>query len=344
MLAAALYGPGEVRIEEQPVPQPGPGEIVVRVEAALTCATDLKIFRNGRHPTLGPLPARIGHEMAGLVAKTGPGQTRFREGERVMVANSAPCDDCRACWRGQPSQCRNLMFLHGGFAQHLLVPRRIADLNVRPIPANLPYEHAALAEPLACALRGIEAAQIRPGATVVVIGGGALGLLLSRLAKRAGAQVILVGRRGDRLSLARNAYGIDETVDATLPDPAARVEALTDGEGGDVVIEAVGTPEAWESAVEMTRNGGTVVFFGGCPPGKEMRMDTHRLHYNELTLRGVFHHSPRHIHEALTLLAEGAVDPEPLLSGHVPLRDLPEALRLMETRQGLKYVVHPWPS
>ncbi|MEK7764730.1 MAG: alcohol dehydrogenase catalytic domain-containing protein, partial [bacterium] len=227
MLAAALYGPGEVRIEEQPVPQPGPGEIVVRVEAALTCATDLKIFRNGRHPTLGPLPARIGHEMAGLVAKTGPGQTRFREGERVMVANSAPCDDCRACWRGQPSQCRNLMFLHGGFAQHLLVPRRIADLNVRPIPANLPYEHAALAEPLACALRGIEAAQIRPGATVVVIGGGALGLLLSRLAKRAGAQVILVGRRGDRLSLARNAYGIDETVDATLPDPAARVEALT---------------------------------------------------------------------------------------------------------------------
>jgi len=340
MLAARLHGPGDLRLEDLPCPEPGPGEVVLRVERALTCTTDLKIFRQGIHPAMGTLPAPFGHEVAGEVTAVGEGVKSVAVGQRVTLGNSAPCGRCDYCRRAQFSLCTDMVFFFGAFAQYARIPARVVELNLYPIPAGLPAAHAALVEPLACALRAVEVARVGPATAVLVVGGGALGLMLARLSRLRGARVGVVDRHPDRLAIARRLgadFGFHRTADPPL-DPVRREF----GEGPDVVFEAVGRPEAWEEAAELVRPGGLVVFFGGCPPGTRACFDTGRVHYKELTLRGVFHHHPAYIREALSLLAAGAVPAEAFISGEVPLRRLTEALELMAARQGLKYAVNPW--
>ncbi len=335
MLAARLYGPGDLRVEDVPCPEPGPGEVVVRVERALTCSTDLKIFRQGSHPALGPLPSPFGHELAGEVAAVGPGMAGLAVGQRVAVGNSAPCGRCPYCRRARFSLCADPVFCFGAFAQYALIPARIVGTNLYPIPPELPAAHAALVEPLACALRAVEAGGVGRGTGVLVLGGGALGLMLARTAKLQGATVAVVDRHPERLAVARR-LGADFTLSSADLGPQVF------GDGPDVVFEAVGRPEAWEEAARLVRPGGVVVLFGGCPPGSRACFDTGRVHYQELTLRGVFHHHPTHIRAALSLLISGAVPAEAFISGEVPLRRLAEALGLMAARRGLKYAVNPW--
>jgi L-iditol 2-dehydrogenase len=275
--ALLYYGPGDVRVEEVPRPELGPGDVLVQVEVALTDGTDAKTFRRGHPLLLEDLPSPFGHEFCGLDVATG---------RRVVAANSAPCGQCPPCLRSEETLCEHLRpFLNGAYAEYLLVPARIAERNLLAVPAGLAAEVAAMVEPLACCLRGIERAEVESGQTVAVLGPGPIGVMLCAAARDAGARVVAVGGRPERRELARD-FGAEPG----------------DGRGADVVVEAAGTAESWQDALELVRPGGTVLFFGG----RELAIDTFRLHYEELTLRGAFHHTPRHVRAALAFLASGA--------------------------------------
>ena len=345
MLAARFYAPLDLRIEEVAIPQPGPGEALVKVGAATTCGTDLKAYRRG-HPLLFKnLPAPFGHEVAGTIITVGAQVRRFQPGMRVVVANSAPCNSCYFCQRGRQSLCEDLLLLNGAYADYILVPERIVEQNLWELPPNLSFVDAALTEPLACALHGIEASDIHPGDCVVIIGGGPLGLLLLAVAKLKGAWVILCGRGDERLAAARD-LGADEVIDVRqVGDTAAQIAAVrtrTDAQrGADVVIEAVGVPELWEAAAHMARRGGLVNFFGGCASGTTMTLETQPIHYGELTLKGVFHHTPYYFSTALQLIAQQRIPVTRLISDSYPLNGLHEAFERLQRHQGIKYAILP---
>jgi L-iditol 2-dehydrogenase len=295
--ALIFHGPGDVRLEDVPRPDRGPGDVLVQVEVALTDGTDAKAYRRGHPVLLGPPPSPFGHEFAGVDVATG---------RRVVAANSAPCGACAPCRRGDETLCENLFpLLNGAYAEFILVPERIASRNLLPVPEPVPAEVAALVEPLACCLHGIERAAIAPGQTVAVLGVGPIGLMLCAAARDAGARVVAVGGRPERRELAW-AFGAEPG----------------DGRGADVVIEAAGTDEAWREAIALVRPGGMVLFFGGLPRGTAVAVDTYRLHYEELTLRGAFHHAPRHVRAALVFLSSGAVPWERLITHRVGLESV----------------------
>lgn len=344
MLAAIFYAPLDLRLEERPVPQPGPGEVLLQVAAATTCGTDLKALRRG-HPVLFKrTPAGFGHEVAGIVAATGTGVTGCSEGDAVAVANSAPCQQCFSCQRGDFSLCEDLLFLNGAYAEYLLVPARITRLNLYRLPPTLSLIAAALTEPLACALHGVDASDIRAGDTVAILGAGPLGLLLAALASQRGAQVIVTGHGSQRLGLAQH-LGASITLDVTGLSYAQQREIICaqtgQGRGADVVIEAVGTPETWELAVNLARPGGLVNFFGGCASGSEIALATYPLHYHELTLKGVFHHTPAYFARALEMIVSRDIDVEALVTARYPLASLLQVFDLLQTKQGIKYALIP---
>jgi L-iditol 2-dehydrogenase len=313
--ALLFYGPGDLRLEEVPDPEPGPGDALVQVEVALTDGTDAKAFRRGHPVLLGELPSPFGHEFCGIEAATG---------RRVVAPNSAPCGSCAPCRRGDETLCENLFpLLNGAYAEYVLVPERIASRNLLPVPPRLAPEVAAMVEPLACCLHGVERAGIEAGQTVAVVGPGPIGLMLCAAAKDAGATVVAVGGRPERRELASD-FG-------AVP---------SEGDGADVVLEAVGTPESWGDAVRLVRPGGTVLFFGGLERDSELPVDSFRLHYEELTLRGAFHHTPRTVKAALAFLASGAYPWERLVTHSVGLDELP-ALFADPPRDLLKAAVIP---
>ena len=340
MRAQVFHGPGDLRFEEVPEPSPEPGGLVVRVEAALTCGTDVKTLRRG-HPVMIPhVPTVFGHELAGTVSAVGRGVTGLREGDRVVAANSALCGRCRLCAAGRPNLCEDLLFVNGAYGEAIALPPRLVARNVVPIGPAVPAARAAFAEPLACALLGVERGRVEAGMTVVVFGHGPLGCLLALGARQRGARVIVVGKAGWRLERVR-AMGLGECVDArTVSDVPGHLRAVTGG-GAEVTIDATGRPEVWEQAIDAVGRGGTVVLFGGCAPGTSVRVDTRRAHYEELTLVGAFHHTPDLIRRAVDLLAAGAIDPGPLLTHQMGLAQVKEALAMMERGETMKVLVDP---
>ena len=344
MLAAMFYAPMDVRLEERPVPLVGSGEVLVQVAAATTCGTDVKTYRRG-HPLLFRHPPEgFGHEVAGLVVATGAGVTRFRAGDRVAIANSAPCFQCFYCRRGQYSLCEDLLFLNGAYAEYILVPERIVRHNLYQLPAQTSYIAAALAEPLACALHGIDASAVASNSTVAILGAGPLGLLLTAAAKLRGAHVILTGRGSERLALGRR-FGADCVLDVTglsLPEQCDAIRAQTEGKrGADVVIEAIGMTETWELAVRAVRPGGLVNFFGGCPAGTQVSLETRPLHYSELTLKGVFHHTPAYFAQAVDIINGQHINIEALITERVPLSELLSVFERLLQKRGVKYAIIP---
>ena len=340
MRAQVFHGPGDLRFEELPEPSPEPGGLVVRVEAALTCGTDVKTLRRG-HPVMIPhVPTVFGHELAGTVSAVGAGVTGLREGDRVVAANSAPCGRCRLCAGGRPNLCEDLLFVNGAYGEAIALPPRLVARNVVPI-GPVPAAHAAFAEPLACALLGVERGRVEAGMTVVIFGHGPLGCLLALGARQRGAHVIVVGKAGWRLDRVRT-MGLGECVDArAVVDVPGHLRALTGGRGAEVTVDATGRPEVWEQAIDAVGRGGTVVWFGGCAPGTSVRVDTRRAHYEELTLVGAFHHTPDLIRRAVDLLAAGAIDPGPLLTHQMGLAQVKEALAMMERGETMKVLVDP---
>lgn len=340
MRAVVFHGPGDLRFEEVPWPEPGPGEVVLRVEAALTCGTDVKTLRRG-HPVMIPrVPTVFGHEFAGTISAVGAGVTTLREGDRVAAANSAPCGDCAPCRAGRPNLCADLLFVNGAYGEAVALPPRLVQRNVVKLPSGLRAARAAFAEPLACALLGIERGRVEPGQTVVVFGHGPLGCLLAMVAAATKARVIVVGKRGWRLDRVRG-LGLGECVDATAtPDVVAEVRAMTGARGAEVAIDATGRPEVWEQAMAAVGRGGTVVFFGGCAPGTRVTLDTQRVHYEELTLVGAFHHTPDLIRRSIDVL-RSEVRPDALLTHRMGLEEVREALELMARGEALKVLIEP---
>lgn len=328
MRAAILYGREDLRIEAV-APRPlQPGEVRVRIEAALTCGTDLKIFKRGYHAKILVPPAPLGHELAGVISEVHSSVTGWQPGQRVVVANSAPCGSCVFCRQGRENLCDDLIFLNGAYAEAIVVPARIVARNLLPLNPETSFHDAALTEPLACVVQGLEETGLRAGQQVLVLGAGPIGLMFVVLARQRGSTVTVAGRQPGRLAAAER-LGAACVVDvADGRDLVTRVRQAADTPF-DAVIEAVGLPEVWEAAVHLVRKGGTVNFFGGCPAGTSVRLDTTLIHYSNLTLRANFHHTPRAIRQALAHIEAGRVRAADFVTGECPISALPELFREM---------------
>ncbi len=342
MMAAVLYGREHLQIEPVAVPEIGPGDVLVRVRVALTCGTDVKVFSRGYHARMIVPPAVFGHELAGDIVGVGETVTRFRLGQRVVAANSAPCNSCYFCQRDLQNLCEDLLFNNGAYAEFIRIPSRIVERNTYEIPAHVNYHDAALVEPLACVLRGLEETGVRPGDSVAIIGLGPIGLMFVRLAKLHGARVIAIGRRKTQMDRAE-AMGADELIcTADVENPVQCVRDLTQGRGAEIAIEAVGNPETWHWAVDMVRRGATVNFFGGCPNNSRVSLDTSLLHYSEITCKASFHHTPAHIRKALDIVARGDITALDFVNGEEPLANLLEVMRHLMSHNGhLKTAIIP---
>ncbi len=301
-----LHGPEDLRVQDVPEPD---GEVIVTVQAATTCGTDVKMWRHG-HPALQPYPCRFGHETAGV---------RVDTGERVLVSDSVACGACDPCRAGRAQICRDPTWVLGGFAERIAAPAGA----LHPIPGELPAAAAAMAEPLAAALHAVSRSS--DAADVGVLGGGPMGLMLTSLLLAQGRNVTVAERHPDRRAQA-SALG------------AIAVPELTRHE---LVFEAVGRPDTWRAAISAALPGGVVVLVGGCPSGTEVSLPPAAIHYDELDLRGTFHHSYSEVDEALALLARGDVDWRALAGDTISLEELPAALAAPAGGPARKWVVDP---
>ena len=333
-MAAVLYGKEHLQVEPVAVPHIGKNDVLVRVRTALTCGTDVKVFRRGYHARMIVPPALFGHELAGDIVAVGRNVTQWRSGQRIVAANSAPCYSCFYCNRGLENLCDDLLFNNGAYAEFIRIPSRIVERNMYEIPAHVDYQSAALVEPLACVLRGLEETGVRPGDNVAVLGLGPIGSMFVRLAKVYGARVIAIGRRKSQLDRAARMGASELLIAEDGVDLVPHVREITGGRGVDVAIEAVGQPEAWQAAVRMVRKGGTVNFFGGCPNDSQITLDTNLLHYSELTCKASFHHTPKHIRRALELVAAGEITSNDFVNRVEPLTNLLEVMRHLMSHNG----------
>jgi L-iditol 2-dehydrogenase len=343
MRAAILHGREDIRIESVPVPRAEAGELILRVGAALTCGTDLKVFRRGYHARMIVPPALFGHELAGTVVEAGEGVTNFAPGNRVVALNSAPCGQCYFCSRAQENLCDDLLFNNGAYAEFIRIPARIVAKNTFCVPDHVPLEHAALTEPLACAVHGLEDSHPRKGDIVAVIGGGPLGLMILHVAALAGFETIAIVKHDGQVEAARQ-LGATYVVQASTIRKAIReTRALTPNDRGvDIAIEAVGQPETWQEAVELVRKGGTVNFFGGCAANTHVALDTNRIHYSDITLRATFHHTPAICRRALELIAGGRFQAGAFITGHAHLYELNRVFeKLMNRSSEIKTAIVP---
>jgi L-iditol 2-dehydrogenase len=352
MQSAMFYAPEDVRLLDLPMPTPGPCELVVQIETALTCGTDLKCYRRGHPVLLASLPSPFGHEFCGLVSAVGEGVENFNVGDRVVSANSAPCGACFYCLKSQFTLCESLHLLNGAYAEFLQIPARIVAQNTIKIPSDCPPERAAFLEPVAVCARAVRVLKSafdgQLPASVAIVGIGPIGLILGKLLTMAGVHVTGFGRNPQKLALARDFSNMQ----AILPLPAQtddlkawahdiRVSQISEGRGFDAVIEAAGQPFLWEASQWLVRKGGVLNFFGGCASGTTVSLDTFRLHYEEVRIQSLFHHTPTDVAEAARLLGSGELDPRAMITHRLPLRDLTMAFELMQSGEALKVAIVP---
>lgn len=341
MKIAELIRPGVIEFRDVEVPRPGPGELVIRVDATLTCGTDLKTFERG-HAKL-PMPLALGHETAGTIVAAGKGVTRFREGDPVACVPTAPCGECRLCTRGRDSLCAAAVgrFMLGAFAEYVRVPAHIVRENVFLRPPHVSAGEAAALEPLSCVVHGSQRIDLQNADTVVIIGDGAIALMFAQVARlQSSGSILLAGKHEARLEIARrldfgNVINVAET---GLQDP---VMEWTGGKGADVVVECVGRPDVWESAATLAGTAAEVLLFGGCAAGTRASFDTYRIHYDEVDIKGAFHYGRADVRAAWDLLRDRLVDIAPLITHELPLSRLLDALELARSRTAIKVAVAP---
>jgi L-iditol 2-dehydrogenase len=338
---AILKAPGELELRRFTPPAPGPGEVLLQVRCALSCGTDLKTWRRG-HPMFS-LPSPFGHEFSGVVAALGEGVTRFRVGDGLMAAPTAPCGRCFFCLRAQENLCADAVgrMLMGAYADFLLLPAHIVARNAFRKPAALSFEEAALLEPLACVIHAHEMAKPEPGESVLIVGAGPFGLLHLLVLRAAGVGEIVVAGHGERRLKWAAELGADRVIDAARADAAAEVARLNGGFGPDLVIEATGKLEGWHDAMARVRRGGRVMFFGGCPVNTVLNVDTRRMHYDNLTLLAPFHYRPCDVERAFELLGERRLGIERIVNGHRRLSELTEVFEMLDRGELLKCAVIP---
>lgn len=343
MKSIQYWGPGDIRLEEVSIKPLEEGEVLVKVESALTCGTDVKTYRRGHPVLIKQIPSGFGHEFAGVVAQLGKNVEGFEVGNRVVAANSAPCGECFYCKKEEFNLCENLHLLNGAYAQYITIPERIVKKNMLKLPEGVSFDKAAFCEPLANVVHGVERTEIRAGQTVGIIGIGPIGLMFTKLAKLKGATVIAAGRNPLKLELARKFSLADEVIDLTkYPNPEKIFASFTDeGKGLDVAVECVGLPSIWERMFSLVRPGGTVHFFGGCKSGSTVTFDTTRMHYGDIKMMSVFHHTPKYFRQALDLIASGDIDVEQLITDTIGLQDVQNALERHIEGNAIKFLVKP---
>lgn len=343
MKAIQYYGPQNIKFEEVPIKPPEQGEVTVKVISALTCGTDVKTFRRGHPVLIKSVPSGFGHEFAGIVEKVGRGVENFKKGDRVVAANSAPCGECFYCRKGEYNLCENLNLLNGAYAEYITVPARIVQKNMLILPDDLSFDKAAFCEPLANVVHGVERTDIKADQTVGIIGIGPIGLMFARLAKLKGAKVIVAGRNPIKLKAAEEFAHADEIVDLKkYPNPEKIFRDFTEEHKGlDVAVECVGLPEIWERIFSCVRPGGTVHFFGGCKSGSTVTFDTTKMHYGDIKLMSVFHHTPKYFRMALDYIASGDVEVEKLITGTLPLEKVEWAMQQHIDGKAIKFLIKP---
>ncbi|MDQ7787996.1 MAG: alcohol dehydrogenase catalytic domain-containing protein [Thermodesulfovibrionales bacterium] len=338
MRANILVEPGNIQLREIDNPFPSRGELVIKIRVALTCGTDLKAYTRG-HPVI-PLPGVFGHEFSGVVSSVGKGVRGFREGDEIMAVHSAPCLSCRYCEKKLYNLCENIMNAKvlGAFAEYILLPHHIVAQNVFHKPKNLSFEEAAFLEPLSCVIHGMEPLSIQRGVTALIIGSGPIGLLHLLLLKEKGARVTMMDINRTRLATAKK-FGAEKTC---RPEKLLNLsQTFTKGMGFDFVFECTGMPEVWEASVHFVRRGGTVILFGGCKSGTTVTYDTGRIHYDEITLKGVFHFTPQDVKKAYELLCSRKLKVSRLISGRYSLEKIQTAFKNLSNGRGIKYAIIP---
>jgi len=348
MRAAVLYGAEDVRMEDVPIPEPGPGEVLARVDVASVDFTDYKVFRRGRHPMIR-IPGLFGHEWAGTLVALGTGvEDRWRIGRRVVAANSVPCDPhegsvCRQCRRGRQSLCENIRYNNGAFAPYILVPSRLVRINLHEVAQDVPLERVVFTEPFACVVHAVRRVPVLPGDVVAVLGAGPMGLFwVGALRRRygAGQAIIALDRREDRLALAR-AFGATHALNTTGVDTRDALREAIGRPEVEVVVEVVGAVETHAEALRLVGRGGTLVAFGGVAPGQLLSVDIGRLHYEEISIQPIYHHTPADVAEAVRRLSAGEIPVERLITARLPLSDLQQALEMVGDRSTLRTILIP---
>lgn len=337
-----LVSPGQLRLRVVDDPQPGVGEVVVEVRGATTCGTDLKTFRRG-HPKF-PMPTPMGHEFSGVICDVGLGVDKWKIGQSVMCAPTAPCGGCPLCRRGLSNLCPLCMsgLVLGAFAEKVLVPAHIVMSNLYEMPEHLDYYEAALMEPLACAVFGQQKLPSLKGKSVAIVGAGPIGLLHQMLALEAHpSQLIVLGRRESRLDLAKQ-IGADHVIDVDEEENLVlSIEDRTGGRGADIVIECTGQPQVWIDSVLSTADRGTTLLFGGCQAETKVALPLWRVWDRCLTVLGVFHFTPQAVALARDLLCAGRLPAKCLVSEVRPLSDFQAIFEDLMAGKGVKYGVNP---
>lgn len=343
MKSVQFYEPLNIKYEEVNINEPQDGEVQVKIMAALTCGTDVKTYRRGHPVLIKKIPSGFGHEFSGIITKIGKNVVGFNIGDRVVAANSAPCGKCFFCKRKEYNLCENLEFLNGAYAEYINIPSSIVKRNLLHIPDNLSFERAAFTEPLANVVHGVEKTNIKAGQTVGVMGLGPIGLMFVKLAKLKGAKVIAAGRNPLKLKLAKEFGSADEVIDLNKYKNPEKIfiDFSTEQKGLDIAIECVGLPETWEQMFNIVRKGGTVHLFGGCKSGSEIKIDTKRLHYDEIKVLSVFHHTPQYFREALRLISEEKLPVEKLITSTVSLDKTEDAIKMHMNGEALKVLIKP---
>jgi len=332
-------------VNEVPDPELDRGSIMIKVKVCSICSTDVRIYHHG-HPMV-ELPQILGHEIAGEVEAVADEVTNYRVGDRVAVTPRIACGECFYCLKGQHIYCQNSRTfghqLPGGYAEHLLVPSRGVEFGVlNRIADTLSFEEASLAEPLSCCLRSQRATRVSPGGTVVVIGGGPIGIIHCRLAKTNNAgRVILVEKESRRMEQV-NLASVDQIVDSGKSEPEVEIAALTEGRGADVVIVACSSPQAQEQSLSLVGRGGRINFFGGLPPGQSsILVDSNVVHYREVSVQGSHGSLPQDNSEALDMLMRKVMEVGDLITHTFPLDSIEEAVLSAESKEGMHVAIHP---
>lgn len=336
MIQAFLIEPGRIEIKEVERPSPRDGEVLIKVRTALTCGTDLKAYIRG-HPMI-PMPGPFGHEFSGVIAEKGKGVKGFKEGDSIMAVHSAPCMICPYCKKRLYNLCERIMDTKvlGAFSEYLILPPHVVKKNLFHKPADLSFEEAAFLEPLSCVTHGLRRTRLKTGDSALIIGVGPIGLLHLLLLKERGLRVAVTARKRERLEMAKR-LGADLAIETANLGKA--LSEFTNGLGVDIAIECTGQIEVWKSSVDYVRRGGTVILFGGVKPGTEICYDTHRLHYDEINIKGSFHFRPDDVRIAARTLRRIRVSP--LITGYFPLTEINSAFERLSRGEGLKYSIIP---
>jgi L-iditol 2-dehydrogenase len=344
MRAVVYHGPMDVKVESVAVPACGDGELLVKVDACAVCGSDMKAYKSG-NPRMRP-PIVMGHEFAGVIVENRAG-AGFSVGERVVMATSVACGTCAYCARGWRNLCANIRPMgfgyDGGMAEFVVIPElAVRGGHVVKVPAAVNPVHAALAEPVSCAVNSCENSQVQKGDVVVVMGAGPMGILNAVVAREYGAAKVILSEINPARLAQCEAFGFDRLVNPATEDLTQIVKDATGGIGADVVIVAAPAAAPQEQAVNLTRKRGTVCLFASLPAGKSLlNIDSRPIHYNELRVVGTSDSTPAHVAKAVELIAAGTFPAGRLVTHTLPFESFKQAIALMETGEALRVVLTP---